>query len=180
MLKKNALFKSVTFVLIMIPLLASAISSIQAQDETVTGSMVVDCSTLSGDALQYAQDNDVCPRFGGVRGSSTGTSYGNCGSASLTVRGVPDGINTEMNVMLVSTRGTITSAVYSVSWYNANNQRANIVPGVTWNHSSNVYRSFNLVNTGNGFVSAELAGSIIVGYVMRCTIIPTSASDVVG
>ena len=98
--------------------------------------------------------------------AGTGTNYGNCGSASLTVRGVPDGLDTEMNVRLVSTRGAITSAFYHISWYNANNQKSATINGVTWNHSSNVYRSYRLVNTGDGFVSATLDGGVIIGYVL--------------
>ncbi len=59
MLRKNALLKSVFFVLLVILLMLPATGSAQAQDGTVTGSMVVDCSTLSGKALEYAQDNDI-------------------------------------------------------------------------------------------------------------------------
>ncbi len=81
MLRKNALLKSVFSVLLVVLLLLSAISSAQAQDGTAVGSMVVDCSTLSGEALQYAQDNDICNVASHGQGEvayDIGSNTGNC------------------------------------------------------------------------------------------------------
>lgn len=184
MLKKNALFKSVTFVLVMILLLASAISSIQAQDETVTGSMVVDCSTLSGDALQYAQDNDVCPRSGGVAGgvagAGTGTSRGNCGTVSLTIAGVSDGREAVMSTRVISTAGIITQVSYNIAWRNNDNGYLGRVSGGTPAHASTVYQSpYRLVNTGAGIVRGTLNGQATINSRFQCIFIPTTAYAIV-
>ena len=184
MLKKNALLKSVTFVLVMILLLTSAISSIQAQDETVTGSMAVDCSTLSGDALEYAQDNDICPRSGGtaggVTGAGTGTSTGNCGTVWVTIQGVPDGLTADMSMRAISTLGAITHVSYYITWENFNNGAIGTVIGGTVSNASPIYYSpHHIVTTGTGFVFGTLNGRATVNHILPCIFNPTSTSDTV-
>ena len=183
---KNTLLKSVIFVLAMIPLLLSATLGItQAQDETVTGSMVVDCSTLSGNALQYAQDNDVCPRSGGaaaggVTGAGTSTSTGSCGTVSLTIQGVGDGLEADMSARVVSTAGIITQVSYNIAWRNNDSRGVGSVSGGTPVHASTVYRSpHHLVNTGTGIIKGTLNGLATINSLFQCVFRPTNAYTIV-
>lgn len=185
MLRKNALLKSVFFVLLMILLLLAATGGAQAQDETVIGSMVVDCSTLSDEALQYAQDNDICLEIGaattgGATGAGTGTSTGNCGTVSLTIENWPAPNQAIMSTRVVSTVGIITQVSYSIAWRNNDTGQVGAVSGGTPVHASTVYQSpYHLVITGRGIVRGVLNGQATVNLVLTCTFKPTIAHEIV-
>ena len=181
---KNALLKSVTFVMVMILLLSSVMGR-KAQDGTVTGSMAVDCSTLSGEALQYAQNNDICPRSGGtiaggVTGAGTGTETGNCGTVSLTIHGVGDGLDADMSARVVSTAGIITHVSYNIAWRNNDSGVVGSVHGGTPVHASTVYQSpHHLVNTGGGIIRGTLNGLATINALFQCVFKPTNAYAIV-
>ncbi len=186
-MRKKALLKSVFFVLffvlLVVLLLPSAIGSAQAQDGTVIGSMVVDCSTLSGEALQFAHDNGVCnasPHDQGEVAYDTGSSSGSCGTVWLTIADIYDGPYADMSMAALSILGPISSISYRIGWSNHNNGRTGQWFGGTAYHGATFYRSQpHLTNTGQGYVFGTLTGSATVNLQITCNFIPTSTSEVV-
>lgn len=184
-MRKKALLKSVFFVLLVVLLLPSAIGSAQAQDGTAIGSMVVDCSTLSGEALQFAHANAICPETvigstGGDIAADTGTSSGRCGTVSLTIENWPAPGQAIMSIRVVSTVGLITQLSYNIAWRNNDTGRVGAQSGGTPIHASTVYESpLHLVNTGRGIIRGVLTGQATVNVFLQCVFKPTIAFEIV-
>lgn len=180
-MRKVVFVKSAAFVQLVILILLASAGSAQAQDRTVIGSMSVDCSTLAGEALQYAQDNDICSESGdattgGVTGAGTSTSSGKCGTVSLTVENWPAPDQAIMSMKAVSSVGMITQLSYNIAWRNNDTGKVGVQTGGTPIHASSVYKSpIHLAITGRGIIRGVLNGQATVNALLACTINPTIA-----
>jgi hypothetical protein len=149
-------------------------ASAQAVVERV--SMRLDCSRLSGSAVQYAASHGYCPASGAAAVPET-TVDGNCGDSFLYMWNHRGGEATFW-YGFHSTKGTVLHRDLHVSWVNWNQS-------VLGNFNDSIYMwdaSYSQTTskyTKPGFVSGVLYGDVLLWWGGICTLLnPTSSTTV--
>ncbi len=143
---------------------------------SVVGKMVVDCDTLSGKALKYAQKMGICSE---VTTLGSGENTGDCGTVRLTINDTPSQGDAQFIVEVWSSIGPMTAISYSVPWTNLRTERGNTIFGGASVYFGTYYSSTNIVFTGSGLVTGVLDGWAQVDLLLRCYFIPTAASETI-
>jgi len=126
--------------------------------------MTLDCASLTGSALEYAEEHNLCPSGGDI--SPNGIRVGDCGSSWLYIGALGGGYAT-FDIGAESFLGPIANANYNVSWSNSSKSRNGYLSGSDWLLSTR-WSTTRVDYTDTGFVTAVMTGVVTLAWGGTC------------
>lgn len=160
------------------PSTAVSTSNTDPADSTIIQiPMQLDCSNLSGSALEYAQQHDYCPSDDEVAASDSRS--GTCGWTMLYIQNLGRG-QASFSMGVGSYLGAISQLYFNTVWTNWSNGSTGSVSDFAFPNAT-TWTGTRIRYTGPGFVSSTMTGYAKLWWGANCYFLnPTDDDTITG